>query len=549
MHESIPLLSYGLKATCHSSDDVKATVYAQIECDIASMQKAIRELKTRHNSLSLTARLPPDLLGNIFKWLASMERKNPSTPWVKVSFVCSHWRRTALSCPALWCFVRNLRPGWVAALIARSGVLPLCVNLAAFRSTDKQGLQMVLGDMDRVRKFIINGPYLAPYQADQNHVIHSMIRPVPLLECLIIDFESRTSPMIYFPDHAFADHTPHLRTVQLKNCMFRGPYVTQFTALRSLTLDVGSSNDRDWAALHLLLSHTPNITTLKITIGSPFKPLFVPRAQPVQLLALEHLSIDCCSTPDLVVLNSSLNHPIATNLTFHANSDSSRSASEFIDSARTLLRAAILSRGPVPLHRLIVRPEDRLLIFVLNADSAARHLVELQLGRGRHHNVSNTELLKALLELIPMAELKELQLADDAPPLRSFWTPTFGDSNLRSIKISGVPTPLVEALLNDAEGPIAIPSEDAISSFRSLKTLQIRKWTFNKSEIGIFKSWLQNRRSQGLELQRLHIQGKFVTTDTAEIGEQAGQLEALVQEFTWDVQVKLVKVGSNKRRW
>ncbi|KAG6856692.1 hypothetical protein H0H87_001733 [Tephrocybe sp. NHM501043] len=107
--ELVPLLSTGLEASSSSSKATKAELCTQIAHDVQLLKQSVLALKRRHNSISLPARLPPEMLMIVFEWLLHMsysnddnQSYNPQTPWVRVSFVCSYWRHAALDCPSLW---------------------------------------------------------------------------------------------------------------------------------------------------------------------------------------------------------------------------------------------------------------------------------------------------------------------------------------------------------------------------------------------------------------------------------------------------------------
>ncbi|KAG6834874.1 hypothetical protein H0H93_006771 [Arthromyces matolae] len=99
-----------MAATCFSSRADKEIAYAGICNEIAALQASIRACKRRHNDLNITARLPDEILADIFHWNYSIDRKYPKADfrkrvkrsWFQVSFVCSEWLRVVVNFAALW---------------------------------------------------------------------------------------------------------------------------------------------------------------------------------------------------------------------------------------------------------------------------------------------------------------------------------------------------------------------------------------------------------------------------------------------------------------
>jgi hypothetical protein len=84
-----------------STADIGAA-YIRIQEEIGWLEAAIRAWKDRRNSLSIIARLPPEILSTVFKYVAAAFSCHMDFRWVKVMHMCSHWRRVALECPSLW---------------------------------------------------------------------------------------------------------------------------------------------------------------------------------------------------------------------------------------------------------------------------------------------------------------------------------------------------------------------------------------------------------------------------------------------------------------
>ncbi|KAI0750594.1 hypothetical protein BC629DRAFT_1598852 [Irpex lacteus] len=97
----------------------KARLAKELEDGITGHLQAVLDMKHRLNTLAPTAVLPPELLAEVFLYLAhstpSTARRSspfsisqdtgmsgPPYAWLKVTHVCHHWREVALSAPQLW---------------------------------------------------------------------------------------------------------------------------------------------------------------------------------------------------------------------------------------------------------------------------------------------------------------------------------------------------------------------------------------------------------------------------------------------------------------
>lgn len=133
---------------------------AGIDAQIASLEAQLRTLKLRRNSLSPTARLPPEILGAIFLWFKhgspAIQNDNPPA-WMNIVLVCQQWRRTALAMSSLW---DELSMEWRAdhfeIMVERSGFLP--VSLSGAVDVDGTCFVRSYSQIKRLRKIHLNIP-------------------------------------------------------------------------------------------------------------------------------------------------------------------------------------------------------------------------------------------------------------------------------------------------------------------------------------------------------------------------------------------------------
>jgi hypothetical protein len=135
-----------------NTTDVEAA-YKRIEEEIEALEAAIRAWKGRHNTLSITARLPPEILVTIFKFVVS--NSYPFYPpvkklgWINVTYVCALWRRVALECPSLWTTIPFTHPRWTEEMLARSKMAPLTV-VTNVHKNNPQHMQSVQAALTRI---------------------------------------------------------------------------------------------------------------------------------------------------------------------------------------------------------------------------------------------------------------------------------------------------------------------------------------------------------------------------------------------------------------
>ncbi|KAF6761916.1 hypothetical protein DFP72DRAFT_591465 [Ephemerocybe angulata] len=142
----------------------------QLECELLA-------LKSCHNAVTLTCRLPPEILSRIFIDLASMgisawyavgANKKPrkvSVSWLRVTFVCRHWRSVALQCPSLWSNLVFSNANLAEAMLTRSKGAPLTIWYNGMNDKPSSVLTTALSSVDRLRsiKFTLNkDSYIQP---------------------------------------------------------------------------------------------------------------------------------------------------------------------------------------------------------------------------------------------------------------------------------------------------------------------------------------------------------------------------------------------------
>ncbi|KAG6916892.1 hypothetical protein DXG01_004801 [Tephrocybe rancida] len=221
--------------TSHNDPHSKDAMYSKIQAEIRAHEEAIQLLRVRHNSLSVTRPLPPEVLSIIFHWIAVVEPDSNFLSWISVSYVCQRWRRVALECPALWGLIQFKHLNWVAELLPRSRTALLDVQFedgASTRSSVNE-LQNVLAEFHRFRSLS-----LSPFKATQERVaaIKAVLsKPAPVLEAFIArrDVHELIIDSI-LPMNLFDGCAPRLRTLELEGCKISSklPFFTGLTTFK-----------------------------------------------------------------------------------------------------------------------------------------------------------------------------------------------------------------------------------------------------------------------------------------------------------------------------
>ncbi|KAG5340256.1 hypothetical protein C0989_002358 [Termitomyces sp. Mn162] len=196
-----------IDATCFSSEADRNAACAQIQINITNLFQAMLRMKTRYNDLSITARLPDELLAKIMTYAVSTYEYTQDRT-IQVANVCTLWRRVALNCPYLWNRVKYVKSiEWLTEMvIPRSGHLPLHIVL-----TDEKwprGLDVILGEIHRIE-------HLTCYvdQRKAKEVLRNLTRAAPMLKTCAMT----TYPVFKLPYYPFANYSPKLTTLSLNN--------------------------------------------------------------------------------------------------------------------------------------------------------------------------------------------------------------------------------------------------------------------------------------------------------------------------------------------
>lgn len=184
---------------------------------IVKHAEAVRDLKTNLNALSPVARLPPELLIEIFvqyKLLRGASSKS-AVAWQTIAHVCRHWRAVALECSSLWGSLDMFaEPECINTFLDRSRQTPLSVHGLQLPVRD-QHLPLLGSLMQRVE-------YLPLFIHDRASRAPALTRFAPFLRGLSLETDSVHSGVrldqdfTVVSDLLFGDAAPHLERLNIR---------------------------------------------------------------------------------------------------------------------------------------------------------------------------------------------------------------------------------------------------------------------------------------------------------------------------------------------
>ena len=189
---------------------------------IRQHERAIINLKRTRNSLLNVSKLPPEVLGNVFRWNACL--KGDFDGLEKGShnflFVCHHWHEVAVGTQELWSFWGSTLADW-ARLSCRSRTAPL--DLVLGDSSGDTNFDVALSNVlqDRAARDTIRRVHLRARDSDLLRSIISQITPKEPrstnVESFILQDES-TSMTVDISDFLTRYTFPKLQRLEYYGC-------------------------------------------------------------------------------------------------------------------------------------------------------------------------------------------------------------------------------------------------------------------------------------------------------------------------------------------
>ncbi|TFK66162.1 hypothetical protein BDN72DRAFT_844713 [Pluteus cervinus] len=204
--------------------DIHAEERATIDQEIAELRSRIRILNSRRNHLLPIARIPPELITQIFSFT---QGRNPGEidykyyDWTVVTQISSEWRNIAISSPELW--TRMVQKGsgqlsqWAITSFSRSCAAPLCVDLINLNLVIKGNIMefvfSVLSQMYRIQRLNISIMYGDSESLEWGRLKGFLETPAPRMEGLSIRAHTRRE--MFPPFRLFGGNAPALCELSL----------------------------------------------------------------------------------------------------------------------------------------------------------------------------------------------------------------------------------------------------------------------------------------------------------------------------------------------
>ncbi|KAG6860279.1 hypothetical protein C0995_013391 [Termitomyces sp. Mi166 len=532
--EYIHLSSIAMNVTCFSDEADRNAAYVKMQSDIATLNRAIVEIKTRYNSLNITARLPDELLAKIFICNVSSSEYD-QVRWMRVAGVCTMWRRIALACPYLWNCAWNSDIDWLnRVILPRSGQLPLHIRLP--HQPSSEGLDIILGEIHRIQKLKI---YLN--EEARETLLTALAKPAPMLE----SFGIKTHSAFVLPDNLFHDRWPQLRRLHLSRVtMPAGSPLT--SGLTKLALVNASGGGVPLSQLISLLTTTPHLVTLHLTYAC--SEVDATTTIPVYLPRLQYLKI-FDDTPTCASILSGIDRPPTTRLKIRT----------------------FQTRNIVAVHALARELAAHISIVGLSHDHWATKIydkVDFQIDDPQAEVIVRDDDLKAFIEGLSLQHLQVLKLHEinldfiayivrNSPCLNTIHVRHFTYEYLHAL-LDGVSKDeltnvmrLHEDILDSRlgiqrlddplakkmkENPLSLPAWHKLPetsgplSFPSLTCLYITGsgWTV---DVPLFAAVLRVRANRGLPLQKLNVLHALTTHDSTD--EYVALIHEVVKSVYW----------------
>ncbi|KAI1789048.1 hypothetical protein LXA43DRAFT_1023066 [Ganoderma leucocontextum] len=289
--------SGGLTVPCPCLSDI-AIEQRKLEDEIASLQQKLRKLRNKSNSRVPIARLPPEILSEIFLDQAAKIREERLTiklpgyndcpadlvhksfyAWINVTHVSRHWREVSLNCVQLWtwlAFEPRITNDVVKTLLPRAHDLPLTAVLLFFNPRSYCGGCMRLDQLlDHYNTTLRRLETLLPRLRELVLVVDweeceelwdVLTIPTDALETIRIEAVGASHfspPVLVIPSQLFASRTPRLHSVKLSSVGLDWPNTLLCSSLRHLDVSrCGMDGDSELQPFLSAICMLPHLETL-----------------------------------------------------------------------------------------------------------------------------------------------------------------------------------------------------------------------------------------------------------------------------------------------
>ncbi|KAI0750593.1 hypothetical protein BC629DRAFT_1598851 [Irpex lacteus] len=294
----------------------RARLAKELKDGIDGHLQAALDMKHRLNSLAPTCILPPELLAEVFIYLAhsspptdrnfsclglpAMRTATFPYAWLKVTHVCHHWREVALRAPQLWSTIWITgRTECLKEMISRSKQAPLAIKADKVHGLRWEGLEIVMRELPRIVSFDARmPPRLAQsgYTSDAPKLRELVLQTADLHDVLSLG-------TLQLQDHFATCDLPSLERLELYS--YQIPWRSKLlkTTLKHLTLhslQAHSYGLNDIEEIMQILGTLPLLESLSLRSCLPTPPVNHPPTDIVELPNLRslrlHATVTACRT-------------------------------------------------------------------------------------------------------------------------------------------------------------------------------------------------------------------------------------------------------------
>lgn len=237
-------------------------------------------------------RVPPELLTQIFSYMALGVGAQDDRRWLSFSQVCVRWRRVSLTCPALWTQPDFANPPMVKTMLDRSAQLPLDLFMGETMSLRDQrvkclAINTALGEWSRIRtlQMVVEGNVFAAVVRD------NLFRSKGIIEFFEIRLHGEDREHVYFPA-SFLSYSSGLRIVRLKdgNILWPSLRTLNLTEL-TLTASFPTNPPPDWSEVFSAIRGMHSLQILHLAVTLSKEATDTSHLEPVRFPELTHLQL------------------------------------------------------------------------------------------------------------------------------------------------------------------------------------------------------------------------------------------------------------------
>lgn len=512
-----------------------------IDEKIAEHQKAIQLLNRDRNAQSLVARLPPEVLGNIFAIASSTARQEGRSSLLSrqfnFSYVSEHWRDVALTTPEIWGNLPQSNLKWCTVMLERSKTTDLTFDFFLREFDSERGKlvkEVLVNHAYRLKVLRIHST--STKDDDAEPILDLLPNSAPRLQSLSLCFDSLARAAL-IPDASFADAS--LSILELSGCAFNWK-TSLLVGLRQLKIRGRACSSPS----HLLyaLRSMPLLTHLEAERAFLADGLAFDTLQ-VSLPHLLNFDISACTTTAVANILRFLVIPrsATVHLALSSRANSNSPWSSLVPALSTFfasMTGVVVGAQVAPAFRTL-SIEKSYRGYLIGAwckvwqppTSAIRYGSEIPPLLSLHVDSSDDNLLPQLLSAIPLSNISVLSvsLGIKITTLIS----TFGDHpKIKTIVTHGGASQVVSAMMHRKDETEASYNHPP---FPRLENLIMTHIVFKKKKNTAYitrrrlVNCLIERVERGAPIQKLAISGAYELYQN-----DVHVLEEIVPTVEWD---------------